>query len=118
MEKAPSPVPAKLSLAENKDFAAKAPRIFVGTTNPRHLRVLRALLVQPTKRKEIDHIAGTSNGPELIAELRRRGLSIPCEMRSGKDRDGNPVKFGVYDYSQSDRYAIIAWLQMLDRSTD
>lgn len=52
---------------------------FLGTTNKRHLRVLAVLLVRRLFREELDKIAGCSNGPELVAELRRRGLEIPCD---------------------------------------
>lgn len=52
---------------------------FLGTHNKRHLRVLAVLLVRRLFREELDKIAGCSNGPELVAELRRRGLEIPCD---------------------------------------
>ena len=54
-------------------------RKFTGTDNPRHLRVIPALLARPRRREDVDAIAGCSNSPELIAELRRRGLDVPCE---------------------------------------
>ena len=49
------------------------------TDNPRHCRALALLLQRPAKREEIDSRAGCSNAPELVAELRRRGLDVPCE---------------------------------------
>lgn len=82
---------------------------FSGTDNPRHLRVIHSLLIRPRKREEIDRIAGASNGPELIAELRRRCLHIPCDKAPGIDRDGFPVKFGVYALSDDDRRKISIW---------
>lgn len=90
------------------------PAHFSGTDNPRHLRVLHSLMTRPRKREEIDHIAGASNGPDLIAELRRRGLRAACHRTPGIDRDGNPVRFGVYALDDSDRRAIIAWLRLRD----
>lgn len=90
------------------------PAQFSGTDNPRHLRVIHSLLLRARKREEIDHIAGASNGPELIAELRRRGLRAKCSRTPGIDRDGRPVKFGVYSLDEGDRRAINAWLRARD----
>jgi hypothetical protein len=84
---------------------------FSGTDNPRHLRVIHHLMIRPRKREEIDRIAGASNGPELMAELRRRGLRAECRRTPGIDRDGDPVKFGVYAFDDDDRRAINAWLR-------
>lgn len=112
MDKAQLPVFAELSLgADTQDSTAQAARKFTGTDNPRHLRVIHAAMIRPRKREEIDRIAGASNGPELIAELRRRGLCIPCQRVPGIDRDGYSIKFGVYEFDEGDRRAIGAWLR-------
>jgi len=87
---------------------------FSGTNNPRHLRVLHSLMTRPRRREEIDHIAGASNGPDLIAELRRRGQGRQLPPGTGIDRDGNPVRFGVYALDDADRCAINAWLRLRD----
>lgn len=92
----------------------KGPSKFAGTSNPRHLRVIRALLTRPRKREEIDSIAGASNGPELIAELRRRGLRTPCQRTPGIDRDGLPIKFGIYALDDTDRRKLTAWQRLRD----
>jgi len=102
----PQPEPAEHSTA---------PAQFSGTDNPRHLRVIHSLLLRARKREEIDSIAGASNGPELIAELRRRGLRAKCRRTPGIDRDGRPVKFGVYEFDDGDRRAIAAWLRIRDK---
>lgn len=91
---------------------------FSGTDNPRHLRVLHSLMLRARRREEIDRIAGASNGPELIAELRRRGLRAVCRRTPGIDRDGKPIKFGVYSLDDADRRAINAWLRLRDRKAD
>lgn len=85
---------------------------FSGTANPRHLRVINSLMIRPRKREEVDHIAGASNGPELMAELRRRGLRAKCRRTPGIDRDGYPIKFGVYEFDDDDRRAIKTWLRL------
>ena len=61
---------------------------FSGTDNPRHLRGLHALRTRSQRREHLDLIAGCSNSPELVAELRRRGLDLPCQLVQDIDRDG------------------------------
>jgi hypothetical protein len=99
---------AELTLGATKDCTPKAGK-FTGTGNPRHLRVIYSLEIRPRKREDIDHIAGASNGPELIAELRRRGLEIPCHRAPAIDRDGFPVKYGVYSLTEDDRRKLKVW---------
>jgi hypothetical protein len=84
-------------------------RKFAGTNNPRHLRAIRALEVSPQPREAIDSRAGCSNAPELIAELRRRGLDIPCERTPCIDRDGFEVKRGIYYLSARDKSLLRVW---------
>ena len=88
-----------------------APVRFLGTDNPRQLRALHALAAGPVSREQLDHAAGCSNGPELIAKLRRRGLGIRCEMAKGKDRDGRPCRFGRYELDANSRAAVVQWLR-------
>jgi hypothetical protein len=88
-------------------------REFTGTDNPRHLRALAALLRRPLQREQLDSIAGCSNGPELIAELRRRGLGddhLPCERIKFIDRDGSLCRPGVYSLTEKGRRMVYAWL--------
>jgi hypothetical protein len=83
---------------------------FTGTDNPRALRVIHALILHPRTREEIDEIAGCSNGPELVAELRRRGLKIPCFRAKKKDRDLFDCYPGLYYFTELDRRLVQAWL--------
>ena len=86
---------------------------FTGTDNPRHLRVLDALLCRPRRREDVDNIAGCSNGPELIAELRRRGLGdehLRCDFIRFIDRDGYACRSGIYSLTEQGRRAIYTWL--------
>ena len=83
---------------------------FTGTDNPRHLRVIHAVLGRPRRREDVDSIAGCSNGPELIAELRRRGLEIPCKRITFIDRDGYRCRPGIYSFTARDRRKIYTWL--------
>lgn len=72
------------------------------TVSARQARVLRALLGGPLMREAIDRTAGASNGPEVVASLRRRGLRIPCELVPRVDRDGHHVQAGRYSLHPDD----------------
>jgi hypothetical protein len=83
---------------------------FRGTENPRHLRVLNGLLRRPMSREHIDTEGGCSNGPDLISNLRSRGLSIPCDRTPILDRDGREVMRGIYRLTWTDRRKLHEWL--------
>lgn len=89
---------------------------FTGTTNPRHLRVIQALMTRPLPRQQLDAVAGASNGPELVAELRRRGLELLCTRTKKKDRDGFDALPGVYHFTQQDRRRVIQWIAKRNQS--
>jgi hypothetical protein len=101
----------KMDQSEQLNSAAKPsrPATFLGTDNPRHLRVIRAVEVRPTPREEIDRIAGCSNGPDLIAGLRELGLEIPCTRTKKLDRDLFTCWPGVYHLTQRDRRLLNDW---------
>jgi len=82
---------------------------FTGTDNPRHLRAITELLRRPVPREALDQRAGCANAPELVAELRRRGLDVPCERIRFQDRDGKLCRPGVYHFSASDRRKVYRW---------
>lgn len=96
--------------------AASVPPEFIGTANPRHLRALAALMRRPMPREHLDRAAGASNGPDLIAELRRRGLDVPCERVPVPDRDGREVRRGIYRLTARDRRMLAAWQRDTGRS--
>ena len=115
MDKGQSPLFAELTLgADTQDSTAKATRKFTGTDSSRHLRVIHALMIRPRTREEIDRIAGAANGPDLMAELRRRGLRAECTKTPAIDRDGFPAKPGIYKLDEDDRRAINAWVRKSD----
>ena len=91
------------------DFTAKR-QPFTGTHNPRHLRGLHQLLKTPLTREALDRVAGCSNAPDLVAELRRRGLDVQCQRVPAYDRDYRRVWKGVYSLTPSDRAKINKWL--------
>lgn len=100
------PKTSEASALDKRDSTPK----FSGTDNPRHLRAIDALMRRPMPREHLDRAAGCSNAPELVAELRRRGLSIPCPRVEAIDRDGRPCKPGVYHFTQTDYRKVRRWL--------
>ena len=82
---------------------------FLGTQNPRHLRVIQAVTVRPVPREELDRIAGCSNGPDLVRDLRDRGLELPCTRTKKLDRDLFETFPGVYFLTQQDRRKLAKW---------
>ena len=106
-----TPKPSKVAgVFQNQQTEFTHSARFTGTDNPRHLRAIAALLRRPMPREALDSASGASNGPELVAELRRRGLEIPCERISFIDRDGRPCRPGVYSFSERDRRRLFRWL--------
>ncbi len=89
--------------ARSNESALEQRRFY--TDNPRHCRALALLLQRPAKREEIDSRAGCSNAPELVAELRRRGLDVPA-----LDRDGRACRPGVYHLTEADRRKVARWM--------
>lgn len=99
-----------LPLVQKPELRSRlSPVAFNGTTNPRQLRAIDALIHGPCTRKDLDRICGTSNSPELIASLRRCGLTVRCLLVPRLDRDGKRVKFGVYAFDEADRVKVVAW---------
>ena len=98
---------AETSAREQGD--SKPTAAFLGTDNPRHLRVIQAVLVRPIPREELDRVAGCSNGPDLVAELRQRGLAMPCTRTKKLDRDLFSCWPGVYHLTQRDRRKLTDW---------
>lgn len=82
----------------------------IGFTTARQYRVMRALMQGPQSREAIDRIAGASNGPAVIQQLRILGYEIPCTRVSHKDRDGLAGWHGVYSLSPQDRLRLREWL--------
>jgi hypothetical protein len=93
----------------NCDANVNPPRF--QTDNPRHLRALAALLRRPMPREHLDRETGASNGPDLVADLRAKGLDVPCSRAPVIDRDGHEVLRGIYHLTSADRRRIYAFLK-------
>ncbi len=120
MKNAPTTNSSESAPDKRDSTATNAAHKFTGTENPRHLRAIFALLKRPRPREEIDRIAGCANGPELIGELRRRGLTahehLPCKCIQFIDRDGKVCRPGVYSLTLKGRRLIYAWLAKRGRT--
>lgn len=90
--------------------SAQNKRHFTGTDNPRHLRVIAAMLHRPLSRENLDSIAGCSNGPALVSDLHDLGLEIPCTRIKLIDRDGRICRPGVYSFTEKDRRLVHQWI--------
>lgn len=67
-------------------------------------------------------MAGCSNGPDLVAELRSRGLPMEdclvCERIKFIDRDGNICRPGVYSLTEKGRHLVRVWLARRQRQLE
>ncbi|CAJ4043310.1 Uncharacterised protein [Burkholderia pseudomallei] len=119
MEKAHSPEPAETSLDDTAE-CSKPRAHFEGTTDPRHIRILDALMARPCSREEVDRIAGASNGPHEISELRALGLDkfncLPMRRERVIDRDGAEVHRGIYWLTERGKQAVIDWRNRTGRA--
>jgi hypothetical protein len=71
--------------------------------NPREYRILKHLTVHgATFRKALNDIAGATNVPEHIRQMRQRGWILPCTRVHMVDRDGKPTKPGRYSLHPSE----------------
>ena len=78
--------------------------------SPREKRAINALLNRPIMRETLDAIAGCSNGPELVAGLRRKGLLVPCDRVERFDKDGNACYPGQYSFTAEDKQIVRDWV--------
>ena len=106
----------ELTLVDTKNYTAKHARKFTGTNNPRHLRAIHALMQRARFKNDLQAITGASNTPELVAELRRRGLETPCKRVPVLDRDGLVARPGIYSFNESDRRKVNAWQRARSKS--
>jgi hypothetical protein len=84
--------------------------------SPRRIRVLEALLARQgcwIFREEIDRIAGSSNGPDVVAQLRHRhDVEIDMRMVPRIDRDGRACEVGQYKLTEHGIEAATALLHI------
>jgi hypothetical protein len=108
-ESAQSQVFPEIALSETRDTVTPS-KEFLGTDNLRFLRALVGLEARPRSRKEIDALAGCANGPDLMRNLGLLGIEgHKAKMVKGFDRDGLPIRYGVYALTDNDRKNLRAW---------
>ena len=105
MKNAPNKKPIESVLKKRLDYNK-----FLGTNNPRELRAIHACMTRPMPREHLDRAVGCSNAPDLVLRLRAKGLEFPCAIVDDTDRDGMPVRRGVYHFTDQDRNRINRWL--------
>lgn len=69
----------------------------------RQKRALDALWTGPKMREALDRMAGCSNGPQLVRDLKDKGIDIDCVLVESIDRDGRPCKPGRYELTHTGR---------------
>ncbi|WP_312274713.1 hypothetical protein [Candidatus Igneacidithiobacillus taiwanensis] len=94
------------SLSQFPRRKQRQPGKFDGVHNPREFRFLQTVLHRHMTREELDAVSGASNGPEIVNQLRSRGLEIPCYRLGTMDRDGGWVYRGLYALSHKDRLQV------------
>ena len=102
------------------------PAKFIGTSNPRHLRTISALLTRPRRREDVDSIAGASNGPMLISDIRDlffpvkddRDYYIGCDRIRFIDRDGRPCNPGIYSLTPAGKRLIRDWQLRIKKDSE
>lgn len=82
----------------------------------RMIRLVHALLRGPVTREDADRIAGCSNSPDLIADIRRLGLGhihLVCTLFTVIDRDGKVSRPGRYSLTPEGHAMLTEWLNFL-----
>lgn len=82
----------------------------------RMIRLVRALLRGPVTREDADRIAGCSNSPDLVADIRRLGLGrkhLVCTLFTVIDRDGKVSRPGRYSLTPEGHAMLTEWLYSL-----
>ena len=86
---------------------------FVGTTNPKRIRTLLALVYRDwVSREDLDRLIGASNSPDAIMQLRRKyGLEIVMREVQAINRDGRHCWYGEYQLAYDDKVMVREWLE-------
>ena len=73
-------------------------------------RCLNALLVAAVERTDLDRAIGTTNAPEFVKQLRRKGLTIHMEKIPFVNRDGHKKWRGKYHLDPNSRKTALLML--------
>jgi hypothetical protein len=97
----PHSQPAKTLTNHTADFTPAA--AFLSKLTQRQKIALEYLRHGQMHREALDRATGASNSPEVVRQLRKLGLEIPCQLIVATDRHGQPCRPGVYSLSPMDR---------------
>lgn len=111
--KTPGPTKAEPSAPNSANSTADNGRS--ARLTPRQSRLLEALLQASDwiSRESVDRIAGASNGPQIVLEVRRKVTGhdgIEMRKADATDRDGKACKPGRYRLSTQGRQRAMEWL--------
>lgn len=67
-----------------------------GLRSRSHILAVRLLARGPISRNDLDSELGVANSPNVILQLRRRGIAITMKMMGGTNRWGETVEFAQY----------------------
>lgn len=84
--------------------------ISIRPLTPKQQRILTALLNGPLTRRQAGDISGALNAPQVILELRRKGIPIVTEWQCGIDRDNRPYRMGIYSLPPTAHHQAREWL--------
>jgi len=96
--------PATTNASEHPSIPKLGPKF-----TAREARLLSALLHEPLMREAVDRISGASNGPQVVAGLRSKLVSIDCELLDQIDRDGRKCRPGRYSLTSHGRATLTGW---------
>lgn len=99
---------------DKSQSSAHEPRKFTAIhLSARERRVLEYLWSHVSAMREVvDRVAGSSNGPDVVARVRHKlNIEIPCDRIPAIDRDGKPCKPGRYSLTEGDRTVVAVVLQ-------
>lgn len=85
---------------------------FKGTKSPRRIRALIALVYRDyVSRENLDRLAGCSNSPDLVFQMKNAGLPIQTREVKAKDRDGRNTHYADYYLTPVIKAKAKEWLE-------
>ena len=85
---------------------------FKGTKSPRRIRALIALVYRDyVSRENLDRLAGCSNSPDLVFQMKNAGLPIQTREVKAKDRDGRNTHYADYYLPPAIKAKVKNWLE-------
>jgi hypothetical protein len=90
---------------------------FADGLSMRQRAALLALTGGPVLREAMDRATGSSNGPDIVSQLRGKGVDIECVRVEATDKWGEPSRPGLYRLTAAGKRAASALLLPTPRPT-